>query len=255
MRQLTGYYKEDYVNEVVSLFKKFMMNVREMKLSKNIDGITHRNVVPYTTYAPWVDDLEFNEIYEVVKENTMVDIYRLYELWSFIKRNKKLSGNILEVGVWRGGSGCILAKSAQLFSDCQVYLADTFSGVVKASEHDPIYKGGEHSDTGVEIVEKLINKLDLKNVKLLNGVFPDEINLTEIKNLKLKLCHIDVDTYQSAKDIFYYIWPHMVKGGAVIFDDYGFIGCEGVTKLCNGIDEKDATFIYNLNGHAIFIKL
>ena len=255
MRKLTGYYKEDYVEEVVSLFKKFMVNVREMKLSKNVDGITHRNVVPFTTYAPWVDDIEFNEIYTIVKDYTMVDIYRLYELWSFVKRNNKLGGDILEVGVWRGGSGCILAKSAQLFSDCRVYLADTFSGVVKATEHDPIYKGGEHSDTGSEIVESLVNKLDLKNVKVLIGLFPDEIDIMNTENLKLKLCHIDVDTYKSAKDIFYHIWPHMVKGGAVIFDDYGFIGCEGVTKLCNEIDEKDATFIYNLNGHAIFIKL
>ena len=253
--RITETYKEDYVNEVVSLYKRFIVNVRDMKLSKNVDGITHRNIVPFATYAPWVDDLEFNKIYTAVKDHTMVDIYKCYGLWSFVKRNRHLKGDILEVGVWRGGSGCILAKSAQLYSNCRVYLADTFSGVVKSSEHDPIYKGGEHSDTNVNVVEDLANKLGLKNVEILIGLFPDEIKMFETKNIRLKLCHIDVDTYKSAKDIFYYVWPHMQKGGAVIFDDYGFWGCEGVTKLGNEIDEKDATFIYNLNGHAIFIKL
>ena len=28
------------------------------------------------------------------------------------------------------------------------------------------------------------------------------------------------------------LWPKLAKGGIVIFDDYGFIGCE-VTKLVN----------------------
>ena len=46
----------------------------------------------------------------------------------------------------------------------------------------------------------------------------------------------------------------MVSGGATVFDDYGFHGCEGVTRMVNAIRERDAAVIYNLNGHAIVLK-
>ena len=38
-------------------------------------------------------------------------------------------------------------------STAVLYLADTFSGVAKAGEHDSFYTGGEHGDTSQQIVE------------------------------------------------------------------------------------------------------
>jgi O-methyltransferase len=35
--------------------------------------------------------------------NTFVDVYRLYELWQVLEQVAHLDGDILEVGVWRGG--------------------------------------------------------------------------------------------------------------------------------------------------------
>ena len=52
-----------------------------------------------------------------------------------------------------------------------------------------------------------------------------------------------------------WIWPKLVVGGIVIFDDYGTVKCSGIIKYVN--DEKnknDRLFIHNINGHAIFIK-
>lgn len=247
-------YNEDFINELVSLYKKELAIIRDLKLSVNEAGISHHHILSYSTYSPWHDDDEFKTTYSLIKENTLVDIYRCYELWNFIQRNRQLQGNILEVGVWRGGTGCLLGKAAQLYSNSKVFLADTFTGVVKASRADTIYKGGEHSDTSIDIVKELVNKLQLNNIEILKGIFPDEVNFDKIELPRIKLCHIDVDTYSSAKGVFDYIWPFMVKGGAVIFDDYGFWGCEGVTKLCNEYVLNDAIFIHNINGHAVFIK-
>jgi O-methyltransferase len=171
-----------------------------------------------------------------------------------VKKNEHLKGDIVEVGVWRGGTGALLAKAAESYSNCKVYLADTFTGVVKASSQDTTYKGGEHADTSIEMVEKLLADLHVNNTVLLQGIFPNEVHLNNAQPA-IRLCHIDVDTYASAKDIFDYIWPYIVPGGCVVFDDYGFWGCEGVTKLCNEISLSDATFIHNINGHGIFIKV
>jgi O-methyltransferase len=246
-------YKEDFVSEIVSFYKNQLALIRNIKLSKNITNVTHQHIISYSTYSPWYDDEIFLKTYNAIKKNTLVDIYRCFELWTFIKRNARIQGDILEVGVWRGGTGCLMAKAVQQFSGGNVFLADTFSGVVKASDADTVYQGGEHADTSIEIVETLIQELALDNVKILKGIFPDQIKFDP--QPPIRLCHIDVDTYSSAKDIFNYIWPHITKGGAVIFDDYGFWGCEGITRLCNEILLPDATFIHNINGHCIFIKI
>ena len=159
--------------------------------------------------------------------------------------------------MWRGGTASIIAKSAQLHGIVdKVYLCDTFTGVVKAGTHDTLYKGGEHADTSVKIVEELNNKLKINNTKVLVGIFPEETGKL-INDKKFRFCHIDVDVYQSAKDIVEWIWPRLVIGGMIVFDDYGFFGCEGVTRLINEEErnKKDRLFIHNLNGHAILIKI
>jgi O-methyltransferase len=249
-------YKKDFIDEAVKYYKKELKSIREFRLSENVPGISHFHILSYATYSPWDNDKEFLDTYEAVRQNTLVDIYRCFELWTYIRKNESLEGDILEVGVWRGGTGCLMARASEYLTGTKVFLADTFKGVVKATSKDTEYKGGEHSDTSMDIVNDLIRKMKLSNVQLLEGVFPEEINFerTDIKP-KLKLCHIDVDTYGSAKDIFEYVWPLMVTGGAIIFDDYGFWGCEGITRLCNEISLPNSSFIYNLNGHAIFIKV
>lgn len=248
-------YNSDFVKEVVNFYKRSIDSLKGVNLSKNVEGISHQIVVPSASYSPWIDDKEFLKIYAQIKNNTLVDIYRCYELYSFIMRNNSLSGAILEVGVWKGGTGCLLAKALnQVSSEDKTYLADTFEGVVKAGEKDSIYKGGEHSDTSEEIVKKLLSDTETLNTYILKGIFPDDISLPK-EITQLRLCHIDVDTYDSALGVFKEIWPLIVRGGAVMFDDYGFWGCEGITRLCNEMQLKDSSFIHNLNGHAIFIKL
>lgn len=246
-------YKDDFIQETINFYKSNLDLIRNLKLSKNVENIIHRHIISYATYSPWINDNDFTAIYNQVKDHTLVDIYRCYELYSFVKRNNNLKGDVLEVGVWKGGTGCILGHALNCVSpDSCIYLVDTFKGVVKAGINDTNYKGGEHADTSIQTVQSLVQRTGVKNVQILTGVFPDNVQIPS--NTKLRLCHIDVDTYESAFDIFNSVWPKIVAGGAVIFDDYGFWGCEGVTKLCNELSPKKSTFIYNINGHAVFIK-
>ena len=213
--------------------------------------VHHKQVIPYASYSPWEGDEKFKELYSSVKENTLVDIYRCYELWSMVQSLGGVEGDILEVGVWRGGTGAILCKASEGTSS-KVYLADTFEGVVKATEEDTVYRGGEHSDTSEGIVKELLTKLQANNYQILKGIFPDDFPSVKID--KLRLCHIDVDTYLSAKQVFDYAWPKLQVGGMIVFDDYGFWTCEGVTKYVNSLDLPNARKIHNLNGHGIIVK-
>ncbi len=212
-------------------------------------------ILSKANYSPWLIDEEFKKIWNKISSHTLVDQFRCYELWSLVAQTKHIPGAIFEIGVWRGGTGAIIARCAQLNGiNYNIYLCDTFTGVVKATEHDVAYKGGEHSDTAYESVQNLMTSLSLTNVKLLKGIFPDEV-ANQVTNEKVRFCHIDVDVYQSAKDIFEWAWPKMDVGGIVVFDDYGFSSCNGVTELVNQYKTRDdLCFIHNLNGHAILIK-
>lgn len=213
-----------------------------------------------SNYTPWYVDKEFQKLYNTIKTHTLIDIYQCYELWELVKESAKLkTGAYIEIGVWRGGSAGIITRTLKdLKVKETVYLCDTFVGVVKADEtKDSTFVGGEHSDTSEKIVNNLLKKkLKVSNYKLLKGIFPEETEKLIPKKEKFRYCHVDVDTYQSAKDIHEWIWDKMVIGGMIIHDDYGFVRCDGITRL---VDEErlkdDRLVIFNTNGHAIIIKI
>jgi O-methyltransferase len=220
------------------------------------ENIRHATVLPVrSTYSPWLADGYFQIAMRTVEGSTLVDPLRCFELWTLVRQSQKLDkGALLEVGTWRGGSGCIIAKAADLCGIAErVYLCDGFQGVVKAGAMDARYKGGEHRATKAD-VEAAVRRMNLFNVDVLSGIFPEESGAS-IRDLQFRLVHLDLKVYQSTKDAFEWVWPRLVLGGCIVFNDYGTYGCEGVTRLVNeSILAKDRMFIHNLNGHGIFVK-
>ena len=215
----------------------------------------HEMAYPIATYAPWQSDPEFNRVHRAIQGNTLVDVWRCHELWSVIGELRDVPGDILEVGVWRGGTGALLAaRAAGLGLENTVYLCDTWQGVVKTGAVDTYYRDGKHDNTSREIVQQLIIRMGLHNVELLEGIFPEDTG-DEIADRTFRMCHCDVDVYQSAKDVLEWVWPRLSPGGVVVFDDYGFPACPGVTKL---VDEQrmgnDRLVLHNLNGHGLLVK-
>jgi len=227
-----------------------------LRLVKLPGSAEYGSILPTANYTPWNSDREFLDIYRRISENTLVDIYRCWELWTMVGQTAKLdSGAILEVGVWRGGTGALMAKRAMLAGiKDSVYLCDTFKGVVKAGPNDTTYKGGEHSDTSEALVDALLQSLQIDNAKVIVGIIPDDAT-AELSASTFRLVHIDVDTYQSGKDIATWAWDRIVPGGAIVYDDYGFSCCEGIQRLVNEqAADGDKLVLHNLNGHAIVVK-
>lgn len=229
--------------------------------AQNPDAVSiaheYERINTFSEYCPWNVGYDFLEIYQYIRPHSFVDIYKCFELWELVGQSAKLKeGDIIEVGVWRGGSGVLMAQKAKMSKiPCDVYLCDTFKGIVKAGEHDPFYWNGRHDDTYIECVQFLAKRADLDNVKILEGIFPDETG-REVEGCKFRLCHIDVDVYQSAHDIIEWIWDRLIPGGIVVYDDYGSKECKGITKHVNEqMKKKDRIVFYNLNGQGIMVKL
>jgi O-methyltransferase len=235
----------------LDVFRDGVIRTRERVVS----GMHYRSIRPLATYAPWLDDMEFQRIYAAIRGNTLVDVFRCFELWELAGQVGHLPGDVIEVGVWRGGTGALLAsRMKRIGGGKTVYLCDTFEGVAKAGAMDTTYGGGEHADTSKEIVEALARKLDLSNVRILKGIFPDDSKHI-VESGQFCFVHIDVDVYQSAKEVLEFAWPRMPAGGLVVFDDYGFASCDGIPKLLKEYrGQSDKVILHNLNGHAIIVK-
>ena len=215
----------------------------------------HAMSYPISTDAPWQADESFQRVYGAVRRNTLVDVWRLYELWSLLGEVAQVPGSVLEVGVWRGGSGALLAARADALGiGDPVFLCDTWAGVVTTGPLDIYYHDGKHDDTSRATVDALVKALGLGRVELLEGTFPDEPR-ERISDRTFRLEYIDVDVYQSAADVLEWVWPRLAPGAVAVFDDYGFPACPGVTRL---VDEQrgktDLPVLHNLNGHGIVIK-
>src|SRR5262245_61020335 len=52
----------------------------------------HELAYPIATFAPWRVDPEFGRIHAEVRRNTLVDIWRCYELWSLLSELREVPG-------------------------------------------------------------------------------------------------------------------------------------------------------------------
>lgn len=206
-------------------------------------------------YAPWRVDEDFLVTYSFVKGITGIDHHRLWKIWSLEAEAAKVDGIAMEVGVFRGGSGSLIARRWRLLGRTEpIFLCDTFEGVVKAGAKDNQFKGGEYSDTSKERVENFVQSLGLTNIHILKGIFPDDTG-AQLPDVPIAFAHIDVDVYESGKEIVRFIWSRLSHGGILVFDDYGFESTEGIRQMLDELKQRDdLIFIYASSGQGIVIK-
>lgn len=147
-------------------------------------------------------------IYQVEKE-----IERIKDA---LKMVKGIPGNLIEVGVYEGGSAKLLAKA---FPKKTVFLFDTFEGLpdklnFEAGDTRNYFVG--HAKAQEKVCRKYLK--GCKNVEIFKGVFPESGG--PVKNQKFCFAHIDVDIYESTKECLDFIYPRMSKGGIILVHDY-----------------------------------
>lgn len=145
--------------------------------------------------------------------------------------NRAPKGAFVEVGVYKGGSACILAAIAE-DQGRDLYLYDTFEGLPYQGEHDGL-PVGTFSDTSAEAVQALI-----PGAHVIKGVFPD----TLIEMGPIGFVHADADQYEATRAICDVLPPLMVPGGMILFDDYSHPNTQGCRKAVDaafgGLVEK-----------------
>ena len=208
--------KHPYGN-IKSFLLKFLKNLigKILKFFVNFICRLDNNdeiIISSATHAPWKKDKKFNIFFHKIKHLTLLDSARSYTLWQCSKNLRNINGQILDIGCLMGGAGFIMSK---INSKGNTYLFDSFSGFRK---NDGLHKKDVFVYDDISLVKKNIKKLKLKRINIFKAYFPKNIN---IKINRVKLCHIDVNTYYDTKKIFNFLKKKIIKGGIVIFDDFG----------------------------------
>ncbi len=238
-------------NRLAQLTYERLDSVRDIDLPHDVKELPHSVVIPQATYSPWALDKNFLSAYSLTTEYSSVCRYRSYELWQLVNQTAHLKGDFLDIGLCNGGTTLIIAKAMKMRKlKATLYLAGVSTGKPKTET-----QSDGHTDAPEECVQDILNQNRIKNMVLLQGLFPSEA-ADKISGKLFRFCHVNSDTSQSTKEVFEWIWPRLVPGGIVIFNDYGTRGCEEVTRQVNELQtRKDLFFLHNLNGHGTCIKL
>ena len=206
-------------------------------------------IISSAFFAPWKNDKKFKDFYSKIFDTTILDTKRLYTLWFFSNNLKKVNADILDIGCLKGGAGFVMSKANK---NGKVYLIDTFAGLIE-DDHNHSKKHFIFRD--INFVNQKIKKLGLKKTSVHKLNFPSSANKI-IKSSKIKLCHLDVNTFNSTKRSFNFVKKKLIKNGIIIFDDYGIHNAFSIKKFVDRLIKKDNDFTYvnNYMGQCILIK-
>jgi O-methyltransferase len=185
-------------------------------------------------YSPWKGEVQFQQLYEQVRLHTLVSADRCHLLWKTLEQAKQLQGDIMECGVFRGGTALLAAKTLEGSAEGRtLHLFDSFEGMPQITAGADRFQATDLNTTSVEKVGQLL--ADYPFARIHAGFIPR--TFTDLQISQVAWAHIDVDIYQSVRDCITYIYPRMAPAGIMIFDDYGFPSCAGARQA---VDEAFA---------------
>lgn len=175
------------------------------------------------------------------------------------RRTQHLAGDIVECGVFKGVSLCRWIKFRALFGNAfskRIIAFDTFGEFPEASFEDDkikremfINEAGGQSITKEELSDLLVRQNLYENIELVQGDILETAEAYVKKNphLKLSLLHVDVDLYEPTRKALEIFYPHVVRGGIVILDDFGaFAGAnKAIDDYFFGSDVKIETLPFS----------
>ena len=154
--------------------------------------------------------------------------YEAYMVHSIAKSQRELDGDMVEVGVYQGGSAKLICE---VKGDRKLFLFDTFIGLQELSDDDTHFgkkhwKKNEFSDTSLETVRDYLSSFN--NIQIIKGEFPKTTGI--VNDSKFSFVHLDVDLYRSTIECLKFFYPRLVNGGIILVHDYHSDGIQKAFK-------------------------
>lgn len=185
----------------------------------------------------------FREIYEKTKSYTMTSAERMYALYLAVEYTvrRKIPGDMIECGVWKGGSAMIIALTLMRLGEKnkKIFLYDTYEGMgepsnmdVRAFDNKPGYEIWKKFYNASKKEKWLAAELDKVKKNMLSTGYPEK-NIIYVKGdvkktipetvpQKVSLLRLDTDWHDSTLHELNHLFPRLSSGGVIIIDDYGY---------------------------------
>lgn len=188
-----------------------------------------------TTPAP---DFERDEIatWNAVRRYTMSTPERVVSLVRAVEHlvRSRIPGDIVECGVWRGGSMMAVAHTLMRLEhrERDLVLFDTFEGMTQPGDHDFSYARETASsvwrslnESGLAVSQDVVRRnvestgYPSSRIRLVKGDVG--VTLPDAAPERIALLRLDTDWYESTKHELCCLYPRLTRGGILIIDDYG----------------------------------
>jgi O-methyltransferase len=180
------------------------------------------------------------EIIRRVKPRTMTGREKLFGLISAARyvTAHQVPGDVVECGVWRGGSmqSAALALIGAGDTSRTLHLFDTFEGMTEPTEKDVRFDGqtAEHllatqgKDTktwaiaGFDDVQQGMAETGYPQDQIVYHRGRVEETIPAEAPEKIAILRLDTDWYESTKHELEHLYDRLSPGGVLIIDDYGY---------------------------------
>jgi hypothetical protein len=187
-------------------------------------------------------DDEAKEIIRAVRPWTMTGPDKMYALIQAVRyvTRHRIPGDVVECGVWRGGSMQAVARTLIAAGDTSrdLHLFDTYEGMPPPTDKDlrrsddrsaeELLAAESREDSKVWAVATLDDVKDgfsqlaypQARVHFVKGKVEDTIpgNAPE----RISILRLDTDWYESTRHELEHLYPRLSSGGVLLLDDYGY---------------------------------
>ncbi|MGC9969666.1 MAG: TylF/MycF/NovP-related O-methyltransferase [Bryobacteraceae bacterium] len=187
-------------------------------------------------------ETSFVQIWEKCRNYTITSMERAYAMYKAVEHvvKQEIPGDIVECGVWKGGSWMVAAYTLLLLRDTvrSIYLYDTFAGMKEPTVEDVRFDGTAAHPLWSQAREDQNRSrwwnYPLEEVRrnLLATGYPAD-NLVFVEGRveetiparvpeQIAALRLDTDWYESTLHELRHLYPRLAVGGVLIIDDYGW---------------------------------
>jgi hypothetical protein len=206
--------------------------------------MTESHFAPTDRLATWMYRASHGRVpYLVLKRLGIATPRRrgeFYTLDHLLRHIPEVRGSIIECGTYQGATLLGMAHVLNVRGmHPRIFGCDSFEGFPDPAPQDardggfpPDLQKGHFADTSYERLLERIRMLGWSgHVKLIKGFF--ENTLPQISDERFSMAHLDCDLYPSYMTCLKFVYPRMLPGSYIVFDEYACPGYLGAAKAVN----------------------
>jgi hypothetical protein len=195
------------------------------------------------------DGSHLDQIRYSMKHGMLLNACEAFQVADTAKSALKLTGDLAEVGVYRGGSARLMCE---VKGDRPLHLFDTFSGLPELTTEDGDSARFWRSQftSHMEAVRQILKPYP--RVYLYKGLFPGTAG--PVEDRQFAFVHLDVDLYESTVACLNWFYPRMTRSGVIMCHDYAYAA--GVRKAIDDFfaDKPEIVIQQPAGAHCLVVK-